>query len=64
MDRAVDRGELPDGLNRDLALDLLAAPLYWWMIVRGVRPTRDDLKAQSRAITAGLKTLVGEATPN
>ena len=60
LDRAVDRGELPEGLNRDLALDLLAAPLYWRMIVRGVTPTRGELAAQGRAITAGLKTLVNE----
>jgi AcrR family transcriptional regulator len=32
--RAVERGELPAGLNLDLALDLIAAPLYWRLHVR------------------------------
>ena len=63
LERAVRRGELPDDLNRDLALDLLIAPLYWRMIVRGVTPTRADLAAQSRAITAGLEAL-GKRRPS
>lgn len=57
LDRWVRCGALPDDLDRDLALDLLLAPLYWRMVVRGVTPTRADLTAQSRAITAGLKAL-------
>ena len=64
LDRAVDRGELPKGLNRELALDLLAAPIYWQMIVRSVTPTRGELAAQGRAITASLKTLVNEEPAN
>lgn len=64
LDRWVRRGELPDDLNRDLALDLLLAPLYWRMVVRGVTPTRADLEAQSRAITAGLNTLGMEVAPH
>ncbi|WP_433272336.1 TetR/AcrR family transcriptional regulator [Actinosynnema sp. CS-041913] len=32
--RAVDRGELPTDLDVDLALDLLAAPVYWRLNVR------------------------------
>ncbi len=68
LERAVRRGELPEGLNRDLALDLMIAPLYWRMIVRGVTPTRADLAMQSRAITAGLEALGsgshGEFTAN
>ena len=55
LDRAVRRGELPEQVDRDLALDLLVAPLYWRMVVRGVTPSRVDLAMQSRAITAGLK---------
>lgn len=57
LERAIRRGELPNGLNRDLALDLLVAPLYWRMIVRGRTPTRADLATQSRAITVGLEAL-------
>ncbi len=32
--RAVERGELPADLNLELALDLLAAPVYWRLSVR------------------------------
>lgn len=55
LNRTVRRGELPEQVDRDLALDLLVAPLYWRMVVRGVTPSRADLAIQSRAITAGLK---------
>lgn len=54
LNRWVRRGELPEDLDRELALDLLVAPLYWRMVVRGVTPTHADLQAQSRAIVAGL----------
>ena len=57
LDRWVRQGELPEDLNRDLALDLLVAPLYWRMVVRGVTPTSAELETQSRAITAGLTAL-------
>jgi AcrR family transcriptional regulator len=32
--RAVDRGELPAGTDLEMALDLIAAPLYWRLSVR------------------------------
>lgn len=54
LNRWVRRGGLPEDLDRDLALDLLVAPLYWRMVVRGVTPTYAELETQSRAITAGL----------
>lgn len=60
FDRAICRGELSEEVDRELALDLLVAPLYWRMVVRGVCPSRGDLAMQSRAITAGLKAAVNE----
>ena len=54
LDRWTRRGELPEDLDRDLALDLLVAPLYWRMVVRGLTPTQAELERQSRAIVAGL----------
>ena len=54
LTRWVRRGALPEDIDRPLALDLLVAPLYWRMVVRGVTPTRADLETQSRAIMAGL----------
>ncbi|NYI30323.1 TetR-like C-terminal domain-containing protein [Sulfitobacter geojensis] len=57
LDRWVHRSELPEDLDRDLALDLLVAPLYWRMVVRGKTPTIANLETQSRAIIAGLTAL-------
>ena len=42
-------------IDRELALDLLVAPLYWRMVVRGLTPTRAELIMQSKVITGGLK---------
>ncbi len=33
IDRAVDRGELPVDCDRELAADLVLAPLYWRLVV-------------------------------
>ena len=57
LNRAVCRGQLPEQVDRDLALDLMVAPLYWRMVVRNTTPTRADLATQGRAICAGLKAL-------
>lgn len=64
LERALRRGELPEALDRSLALDLLVAPLYWRMIVRGVTPTHAELATQSRGIAAGLKNLIKDIAPN
>lgn len=32
--RAITRGELPEDLDMELALDILAAPIYWRLVVR------------------------------
>lgn len=55
LDRAIKRGELDRAVDRDLALDLLPAPLYWRMVVLGVTPRRDQLAAETVAIVAALK---------
>ncbi|WP_199443615.1 TetR/AcrR family transcriptional regulator [Umezawaea beigongshangensis] len=41
--RAVERGELPADLDLDLALDLVAAPVYWRVSVRHVTATPEHL---------------------
>ncbi|MER8187543.1 TetR-like C-terminal domain-containing protein [Kitasatospora sp. NPDC094015] len=41
LDRAVERGELPPDVDRELALDLVAGPLYWRLLVVGT-PTAPD----------------------
>jgi AcrR family transcriptional regulator len=55
LDRAIARGELDQAVDRDLALDLLPAPLYWRMVVLGVTPTRGQLAAEAVAIVAALE---------
>lgn len=60
LDRAITRGELDRRLDRDLALDLLPAPLYWRMVVLGQTPTRRQLAVEAAAITAGLRALVDQ----
>lgn len=61
LNRAIRRSELPEHVDRELALDLLVAPLYWRMVVRGETPSRLDLAMQSRAITAALKASNGDS---
>jgi AcrR family transcriptional regulator len=55
LDRAIERGELDAAVDRDLALDLLPAPLYWRMIVLGLTPTRAQLATEASAIVAALR---------
>jgi AcrR family transcriptional regulator len=55
LDRAIRRGELRGGLDRELALDLIPAPLYWRMIILGGRVGRDGLDRQATALVAALK---------
>lgn len=57
LDRAISRGELPAKLDRELALDLIPAPLYWRMISTRKRASMSDLERQARAIAAALKAL-------
>jgi AcrR family transcriptional regulator len=55
LDRAIARNELDPSVDRDLALDLLPAPLYWRMVVLGITPTRGQLAAEAEAIVAAIQ---------
>lgn len=57
LERAIERGELPPTLDRELALDLIPAPLYWRMVVLGATPSRSQLAREAVAITAALRAL-------
>ncbi len=59
LDRAIARGELGRDVDRDLALDLLPAPLYWRMVVLGITPTRGQLVTEAVAIVAAMKGSAG-----
>lgn len=58
LDRAIKRGELGPAVDRDLALDLLPAPLYWRMVVLGNTPTRRQLVVEAAAINAALRASI------
>jgi AcrR family transcriptional regulator len=53
--RAVDRGELHDGVDEELCLDLLAAPLYWRLAVTREPFDEDDFGRLVRVLLAGLR---------
>lgn len=52
--RAIARGELPETLDFELANDLLAAPLYWRMLVTPRKSDAAYLDRLAGAIVAAL----------
>lgn len=54
LHRAVERGELPADTNLDLALDLLAAPLYWRLLVHRQPAGPDYLDHLTKVILRAL----------
>jgi len=57
IERAIARGELRAGIDRELAMDMIPASLYWGMIVTRRRVTRIQLQRQVDALLAGLKAI-------
>lgn len=57
IERAIARGELRAGIDRELAMDMIPASLYWGMIVTRRRVTRLQLQRQVDALLAGLKAI-------
>jgi hypothetical protein len=55
--RAIERGEVADTLNPDLALDVLAGPLYWRLAVVH-QPISDDELVQLAEMVIGAFTCV------
>ncbi len=53
--RAIDRGELAADLDIELALDLLAAPLYWRQSVRGASIEPGYLDALAETLLRALQ---------
>ncbi|OIJ87000.1 TetR/AcrR family transcriptional regulator [Streptomyces colonosanans] len=55
---AVARGEIHDGADRDLALDLISGPLYWrTLVVRSPKLPKGYLEGLVRATAAALRGL-------
>ena len=57
LERAIARGELSPELDRALALDLFAAPLYWRVIITDEPTSPDYIKALTQVTLGGLRTL-------
>ncbi|GAN81520.1 TetR-like C-terminal domain-containing protein [Acidocella aminolytica] len=57
LDRAVARGDLPHSLDREHALDLLPATLYWRMVVIGRTPSTKELRTIASSLSAALRRL-------
>ena len=53
--RAIDRGELPEDTDLEMALDLLAALIYWRLVVRQAPPGPDYLEKVAETILRALK---------
>lgn len=54
VNRAVQRGELPQNTNFELALDLLIAPLYWRIVIQRKSANALDILNIADAIVASL----------
>lgn len=55
IDRAVERGEVHETVDRNLILDLLIAPLYWRSVVRQTRVTSADISTLVQLVASFAK---------
>lgn len=55
IDRAVKRRELSPSVDREMAADLIAAPLYWRLAILGGRSDRAYIKRLARITAAALR---------
>ncbi|PCI05153.1 MAG: TetR family transcriptional regulator [Hyphomicrobiales bacterium] len=54
IERAIKRGELTEKTDRQLALDLLIAPLYWSSIVQRRIATKREINRIAKVVTASI----------
>lgn len=54
VERAVHRGELPLGVDQDVAIDLIVGPLYWRLAIARSAPTDAYLEALVEVVATGL----------
>lgn len=57
LQRAVERGELRPGVDMELALDLLGAPLHWRLVVTGLPTKPGYIEVLVVMTLAGLRAL-------
>ena len=55
VDRAIARGELQGSVDRETIADLLAAPLYWRLVVVGGRSDREHVRRLARMSAAAAR---------
>jgi AcrR family transcriptional regulator len=55
LDRAIARGELPPSVDREMAADLIAAPLYWRLAVVGGQANKDHIARLARMLASALR---------
>ncbi|WP_181700871.1 TetR/AcrR family transcriptional regulator [Chthonobacter albigriseus] len=56
IDRAVARGDMSVSCDRETAADLIAAPLYWRMVVTGGRVDRAHIERLAASLAAALRS--------
>ena len=54
IERAIERGELSEKTDRELALDMLIAPLYWSIIVQRRIATKKEINRIANVVTASI----------
>ncbi|HEX5541275.1 MAG TPA: TetR/AcrR family transcriptional regulator [Micromonospora sp.] len=55
VSRAVERGELPPGIDQDLAIELMIGPIYWRLAVARAPLPGDHLPHLAAAIAVALR---------
>jgi AcrR family transcriptional regulator len=55
IDRAIERRELSSSVDREMAADLIAAPIYWRLAVIGGRSDSGYIKRLARITSAALR---------
>lgn len=56
IDRAIARGEMSASCDREIAADLIAAPLYWRMVVTGGRADRAYIERLAVSTAIAMRT--------
>lgn len=55
VERAIARGELAPGVDRETIADIVGAPIYWRLVVLGGRADRDHIRRLARMAAAAAK---------
>ncbi len=56
IDRAIARGEMSGSCDREIAADLIAAPIYWRLVVTGGRAGRAYIERLAASLAIALRS--------